>query len=166
MEFFEKRKEKKFNRLSRETGPAGGESEETRKKREREYRKSNIREDIRKAIPGAILTFFGVIVSPEIVSLYRIVKRFDVSVILMRMFLDVFEFHAEQFHGSPEIPGLILRPVADSENKTSGNIAVKRSHHCVFNRSYGIGCHARIRMVIALPFLGKIVLYAHQVGHP
>ena len=68
MEFFEKRKERKFNRLSRETGPAGGESEETRKKREREYRKSNIREDIRKAIPGAILTFFGVIVSYYLIA--------------------------------------------------------------------------------------------------
>ena len=63
MEFFERRKERKFNKLSRETGPAGGETEEKRKQREKEYRKSNIKEDVKKSIPGGILTVLGVIVS-------------------------------------------------------------------------------------------------------
>lgn len=68
MEFLERRKERKFNKLSRETGPAGGETEEKRKQREREYRKSNIKEDVKKSIPGVILTVLGVIVSYFLIS--------------------------------------------------------------------------------------------------
>jgi hypothetical protein len=68
MELFEKRKERKFAKLSSETGPSGGETEANRKTRERQYRRANIREDIRKAIPGGILTFFGVILSYYLIA--------------------------------------------------------------------------------------------------